>query len=333
MQCKLASGAGMSLNEKFITGRLRKRLLRSPVIDGWLCDEEDQLAPERSSLTLDKLPDDAMGIRIPSRQDYAKLTPEAAAWINDGGELEVTVGWPEQLVILRRDGVVVYAEGDPVHFGALPLDAEHSLRRSGYEYLDASTTEVKIELELDCNDEVQTTLLGPAESAKFGPYSVFHERSFDPSDRQSSLRHHGYFVRIRRDANAPIPQPPNLDLLHPLDIESPGKLVELARRYRQLVDDEAMYSEPAEFKEQLKLYEGAGTALEEAVRGVGPSPPTFRRRGETLQVVTASVSRGQRGETLIGRATILLHPTRVMTVSRLQLQSLPGRMRRPHSSA
>lgn len=323
----------MSLNETFITGRLRRRMLRSPMIDGWMCDEQNAHPPERSSLALDKLPDDALGIKIPSRQDYAKLTPEAAKWIQDGSELEVTVGWPEQLVVLRRDGVVVYAEGDPVHFGALPLDAERSLRRSGYEYLDASTAEVKIELEMDFNDEVQTALLGPTESTQFGPYSIFHERSFDPSDRQSSLRHHGYFLRIRRDANAPIPPVQNPNLLHPLDVESAEKLVELARRYHLLVDDEAMYCERAEFKERLKLYEGAGTQLEETVRGVGPNPPSFRRRGESLQVVTASVSRGARGETLIGRVTILLHPTRAMTVSRLQLQSLPGRMRRPASTS
>ena len=66
----------MPFNEKFITGRLKRRMLRAPVIDGWLCDEQQTLPPERTQLALEKLEDEALGLRIPNRQDLAKLSPE-----------------------------------------------------------------------------------------------------------------------------------------------------------------------------------------------------------------------------------------------------------------
>jgi hypothetical protein len=126
----------------------------------------------------------------------------------------------------------------------------------------------------------------------------------------------------------PATRSPHPDLLHPLDVESPAAVVALARRYGYLHEEEAMLAERAEFKGRLALYEGAAVKLEQAVRAVGPDPATLRRRAETVQVVTACLSRGERGQALIGRATILLQPTRIVTVSRLQLDSLPGRMRR-----
>jgi hypothetical protein len=318
----------VSFHEKCVAGRLRRRLLRTPVVDGWLCDEDEARPPERVSVAIEKLDDDAMGVRLPGRPDLARLGPEAAPWIGDGGELDVTVGWPEPMVVLRRGGVVVFAEGDAMHFGALPLDAERSVRRSGHQYLDAAGAEVKVELQMDELDEVTTAVLGPGETARFGPYSIFHERSSDPADRPTALKHHSYGLRIRRDPRAPVPVSPHADMLHPLDVESPHKVVELARRFGYLDEDEAMLCEPGELKERLRLYEGAAGQLEEALRGVGPDPATLHRRGESVRVVTAFVTRGERGQTLIGRATIFLHPTRMMQVSRLHLDALPGRMRR-----
>lgn len=303
-------------------------MLRSAVIDGWFCDEYDSRAPQRATVPMEKLPSDNLGVRLPGESDPAKIGPEAAELLANGEDLEVTVGWPEAMVVVRHQGAVIFAEGDVVHFGAMPLDLEHSIRRAGYEYLDTSGAEVKIELEMDKDDEVSTALLGPGETAQFGPYSIFHERSFDPSDRQSSLRQHSYFLRIRRRREVPATRSPHPDLLHPLDVESPAAVVALARRYGYLHEEEAMLAERAEFKGRLALYEGAAVKLEQAVRAVGPDPATLRRRAETVQVVTACLSRGERGQALIGRATILLQPTRIVTVSRLQLDSLPGRMRR-----
>jgi len=320
----------VSFNEKFITGRLRRRLLRPPAIEGWLCDEQQTSPPERAQLPLEKLADEALGLRAPRGQDLAKLSAEAAAAFEDGDGWEVTVGWPEALVIVRRAGVILYAEGDPVHFGELPLDHVHSIRRSGYEYLDADTPEVKVELAMDTGDQVETVLLGPGESASHGPYRIFHERSFDPSDRKSSLRQHGYFMRIRRAA-PPNPEPPS-PLLHPLDVETAAQVVEMARRAGRLDDDEAMLAEPKVLARRLQLYEGAAAQLEQALRASGPWPATFARRGESVTVETPRVARGDRGETIIGRATLVLHPTRALRVSRIDLDSLPGRMRRAGSS-
>jgi len=320
----------VTFNEKFVTGRLRRRVLRSPIIDGWQCDEHNNRPPQRVKLELVKLGGDALGLRIPGQQDLAKLSAEATQLIADGQDWEVTIGWPEALVVIRRDGVVVYAEGDPMHFGELALDTEHSLRRSGYEYVDEHSPEVKVELAMDHGDQVETVLLGPAERAQHGPYSIFHERSFDPSDRRSSLRHHGYFVRVRRNADAPAPPPRDTGApsTSPLDVDNAAQVVDLARRARKLDADEAMLTETAELARRIKLYEGGPAQLEQAVRACGPDPATFVRRGDAVAVETARVARGQRGQTLIGRATIVLLPTGAMRISRIDVDSLPGRMRR-----
>ncbi len=319
--------------EKFITGRLRKRLLRAPAIEGWRWDEQGLGPPARAKLALESLDDGAMGVRIPDYRDPGRMSAEAAAIVQAAaGELEITVGWPEQLVILRKDGAVIYAEGDVAHFGALPLDPVHTVRRSGYTYINEDSAEVNVELQLDVSDEVTTVLLGPNESTTAGPYTIAHERSYDPSDRPSTLRQHAYYFRVRRAPGAPVPPPPDASVPHPLDVATAEEVIAIARRCDALTDVEALVCEPDILRRHLQRYEGATAQLEESLRACGPHPPTLRRLGETLEVTGARLARGDKGQCIVGRATVCLHPCRTVTVAREQVGTAPGRLRRPSTS-
>lgn len=318
----------MGLNEKFVTGRLRRRVLRAPVIDGWAADERGDRSPVRVAARLERRGDVGYAVRVPGTTHDARLGPAAAEWIDDGGDLEVTVGAPEPLVVLRRAGAVVYGEGDPPHFGPLPLDAVYTLRRTGFAYLDDHGVEVAVGIEIDEGAHVHSAWLDPGATVRIGPYRVDHDRSFDPADRDSVVDHHSYGLRVCRDRTAPVATSPHTDMPHPLDVVDAADVVAIARRFGALDADETLAVESARLARQLGSYEGAAGRLEAALRAVGPEPASFRRLAETVQVVSAYVARGDRGEPVVGRATVLLQPTRTIRVSRLPVDSVPGRLRR-----
>ncbi|HTM20099.1 MAG TPA: hypothetical protein VL172_06325, partial [Kofleriaceae bacterium] len=69
----------MGFNERFVHGRLRRRVLRAPALDGWLADEAGR-PPERTELALKKVEGDCLALPIPeSTGDLARLSPAATA--------------------------------------------------------------------------------------------------------------------------------------------------------------------------------------------------------------------------------------------------------------
>lgn len=318
--------ARLGLNEHFIVGRLKKRVLRAPAVEGWVCAEESVRGPERQSLGFKKQ-GSILALPIPGGSDLAKLSADASAALGGLDHAEVLIGWPEHLVVIRDRGVVVYAEGDVVHFGRLALDSGLAIERTGYEYLSDDGIEVRVELTMTRGDEVSTTLLGPSESAQLGPYAIEHDHSFDPSDRPSGARHHGYEFRVRRTSavSAPIERG---NAPHPLDVTEPQVVVSMARGRGLLDPDEALWAEPNELSARLDRYEGPRQSFEAAVRDAGPTPPTLTRRGDAVVAESARLFRGSGGEARWGRARVALDPTNGITVERDELGTAPGRLRR-----
>ena len=316
----------MKFNERFIAGRLRRRRLRAPLLEGWLCDELGQRPMEAVSIALKKL-DEVLALPIPGERVLVKLSPAATAAALAGESVDLLVGWPETIVIVRSGGVVVQGEGDVVHFGPLALDSRHSVMRSGYEYLADTGSEVRVELTSTAGDDTRTTMLEPGGQLSVGPYSITHDHSFDPSDRPGGIRHHGYSFTVTRSPGvAPPPRPD--DLTHPLDVTDAGTLVDLARSRQLLGADEAVAAEPRQLATLLGHYEGPRQQCEAAIRSTGPDPATLVRRGEVLVVESPCLRRGSHGEALLGRSTITLDPTGEISVSHTDLDTVPGRLRR-----
>jgi len=321
----------MRFNERFVTGRLRRRRLRKPAIEGWLCDEQHTRPPERVKLPLTKLDADSLALPIPGERDNARLGAEATRIAMEHEEVELLLGWPEDLVVVRHQGVVLYGEGDVVHFGELALDTGHRMERTGYEYISDEGTEVRVELALT-GEETRRVLLDPGARENLGPYEIEHDHSFDPSDRPSGARHHGYFLRVRRSPDAPI-EPPAKDATHPLDVDQPTAIVALARTRGLIGDDEALWVEQSVFAQLLTRYEGPRHNLEQAAREADQATPHVLRSGDIAFVESAHVYRGEHGETLLGRATVALEPTGQLRVELSEPQEMPGRLRRRGSVA
>ncbi len=313
----------MGLNERFAVGRVRRRLLRAPVIDGWVADELGHNDARRDKVALDKR-DGGLALSVPGEHDVILLGADASAAVGEDGA-ELLVAWPERIVIVRRDGVVVYADGDVVHFGELALDPTHAIERTGYAYLTATGAEVSVELTATANGERTVTMLGPGASVAVGPYTIEHQQSFDPSDRPSGARHHGYAFRVRRSGGTPVARDARAP--HPLDIDSPGPVTTLARDRGLLGDDEALAAEPQVLSSLLSRYEGPRNNVEETLREAGP-PPSVRHHGDGVVVDSAYLARGDRGEPHLGRLSLTLSPAGTLRVDRADLRSLPGRLRK-----
>lgn len=312
----------MGLNERFAVGRVRRRLLRAPVIDGWVADELGHVDAHRDKVALDKR-DGGLALSVPGERDVVILGEEASAAAGEDGA-ELLVAWPERIVIVRRHGAVVYADGDVVHFGELALDPTHTIERTGYAYLTETGAEVSVELTATAGGERTVTMLGPGQSVTVGPYTVEHQQSFDPSDRPSGARHHGYAFRVRRSG---APAAGDTGAPHPLDVDAPGPVTTLARDRGLLGADEALAAEPEVLAGLLSRYEGPRNNVEAALREAGP-PPSVRRRGDAVVVSSSYLARGDRGEPHLGRLSLTLSPAGTLRVDRADSGSLPGRLRK-----
>lgn len=315
----------MQLNERFVVGRVVRRMLRAPAIDGWLADELAQTPGARTLQPLKKL-GTGLALAIPDQHDLARLGDTASALVATLEQCELLIGWPEHLVIVRSGGAVRYGEGDIVHFGPLALDLDHAIARTGYEYLADTGAEVRVELTATVAGTESVHVLDPGDAITLGPYRIEHERSFDPSDRPSGARHHGYFLRCRREDGAP-PAVRPAGVPHPLDLETAAPIIALARERGLLLDDEALLGEPAVLAALLDRYEGPRQNLEQAL---STSPALARRLGEALAVESPCVMRGAHGEPHHGRATITLDAAGGLRVSRHEHGALPGRVRKRH---
>jgi len=316
----------LALNESFIAGRVRRRLLRSPILEGWHGDERTQGPGKEAAEPLGKVQQGTVGVRIPG--GHAELSQAASAIVSANHDLELLIGWPEHLVIIRQRGMLVHAEGDPVHFGTLYLDPRHRVARTGYRYVADTGVEVAVELTMTAAHNRQAIMLGPGERAQCGDYLIEHERSYDPSDRPSAVPHHAYSITITRasPANALPPHPGDVPL--PIDIASADPVLRGARARGVLGADEALLAEPEEFAERVRQYEGPQATLEESARSHGPWPAEFRRLGDGVEVVAPRVSRGDGGRAVIGRARVRLFPTGDFEIDREDAVTLPGRMRK-----
>ena len=291
--------ARLGLNEHFIVGRLKKRVLRQPIVEGWLCAEEAVRAPTREVLSFKKH-GESLALPIPGGADLAKISSEATAALHAAESAEVLIGWPEHLVVIRSHGVVVYAEGDVVHFGRLALDREVAIERTDYEYLSDDGIEVRVELTMTNGETATTALLGPSDTTEIGAYHIEHGHSFDPSDRPSGARHHGYEFRVRRSGAVTAPIAFG-DAPHPLDVVDPSVIVAIARSRGLFDADEALWAEPDELSARLDRYEGPRQSFESAVRDAGPTPPTLTRSGDAVIAESARLFRGSHGEAMWGR--------------------------------
>ncbi|HTM20610.1 MAG TPA: hypothetical protein VL172_08890, partial [Kofleriaceae bacterium] len=241
-------------------------------------------------------------------------------------DVVLLIGWPEQRLVVRRRGVGVHAEGDVVHFGRLALDERHAIERTGYQYVADTGIEVRVELALQTGGRTEPALIEPGGRAELGPYVIDHGHSFDPSDRPSGARAHGYTFTVHRH-DPPPATPPGDGAPHPLDVSAPGPVLALARRRGLLGADEALADDADTFAALLDRYEGPRQKLEEAVRVAAP-PAALARRGETVVVESAHLHRGDKGEARHGRALLALDPTGGLTITRIDVGTMPGRLRK-----
>ncbi len=317
----------MRFNERFVAGRVRRRRLRKPLLEGWLCDEARTRPPEKVQLALTKLDDRGLALPIPGERDNVRLGPEASRLASARDAIELFLGWPEDIVIVRERGVLIYGHGDVVHFGELALDRGHRMERTGYEYLAEEGPEVRVELSLTGGGETRRVMLDPGGHESLGPYDIEHEHSYDPSDRPGGARHHGYFLRVKRRPDAPADQLEK-DSIHPLDVAEPAVVVALARSQGLLGADEALWLEPTIFSTLLGKYEGPRNKLERAAEELDPAQTHVLRSGEVALVESAHLQRDVHGEARLGHATIALEPTGQVRVTVGESQKLPGRLRR-----
>lgn len=313
----------MRLNQHFVVGRIKKRLLRPPAVDGWRGDQSGR-GPQRAQIGFSKA-DDGLMLAPDGASDPVRIPAELAARLEPG--LEIVVGWPLAHVVLRGAGVLVAAEGDVTHFGRCYLDAQHAIERTGYEYLAGEGVEVRVELSLIAGDQTRTVMLGPDESTSLGAYRIRHLRSFDPGDRPGPVRHPAYAFQVERAGDTP-PPPRPARIPHPLDVTGATEVAAAARAAGLLHADEALTAEPDQLAKRLARYEGPRHALEETLREVGPSPPTFIREGEVVAVECARLFRGSHGEPHYGRARLVLHPAGIIEIERSELGQAPGRLRK-----
>ncbi len=256
---------------------------------------------------------DGLAMPIPGKSELAPLGPEATQIALAHSEIELLLGWPTAIVTLRREGAVLYGEGDLLHLGELLLDRDHRVRRTGH------TVGNDIELALTAQGTTERVLLSLGGRASVGPYSIVRLHSRDIDER-------AIFLRVRRSADTPAPALP-ANHSHPLDVERPEQVVALAREQELLDADEALWLEPRAFAEFLKLFEGPTKRVEQMVREAGATP--FVRSGESVVTECGYVSRAEHGAGVaVGLITMSLEPTGRIAIVRGWEKEVPGRLRR-----
>jgi hypothetical protein len=346
---------------RFVVGRLARHVLRPDTIEGVLGDDAGG-AQQAGSFALRRQPGGRLGLEAPGA-DVLSISPDGAQVIAQAGPGAVLlVGWPEEVLVIRRGGAVIYGEGDIVHFGDLPLDPLRTLRRIGFDYLAEQGADVRVTLELDERGDVDveralkrggflggsrpdtpleasvaleaakavsdTRRLAPGEQARFGPYELSCERAYDFERRHiAGEMGHAYFFKLRRQGEDPVGLRP-AGLPDPFAVTQGLELVTLARRMGLLDADEVLTGEPA-LAEWISAYEGPRGALEKELRAAGPSAPQLRWRGDVLEAHAARLARGDGGAPSVSRAVISLAPVGLPRVSRSAGTLQPGRMRRP----
>ncbi len=352
---------------RFVVGRLTRRMLRADAIEGWLGDDEGG-EQKRGTFALRKQPGNRLSLDAPGA-DVLSISSEGTDAIAAAGNSDVVllIGWPEQILVVRRGGPVTYAEGDVVHFGDLALDPMRILRRTGFDYIAEQTSEVRVHLELEERGAIQpdralrrlgfsggdrgggpstesstpipdggpppaslydTIRLAPGQSTRFGAYELANERSYDHGRRHvAGQTGHAYFFRLRRLGEEPVGSR-DRNLPDPFATSDGAEVVRCARRLGLLDDDEVLTGEPA-FTEWLGLYEGPRGALEKELRAAGPAVPQLRWRGDVLEAHAARLGRADGGAPMVGRAVVSIAPVGLPRVTKTTVAILPGRLRRP----
>jgi hypothetical protein len=345
---------------RFVVGRLEHRLLRSPVIAGWLGGED--VAATRGAWPLAKLSGGGALLQVPAAPGVV-LSPTALAAL-EGPSPSVLVGWPETIVVVRHAGVVVLGDGDIVHFGDLSLDGQRVLRRLGFEYVSQTGGDVAVDMELeersamdparllrrsgfDAGDRVtpamaaaqsiqpreavlDTVRMVPGQTVRAGPYELTLDTAIDHSKRPiAGDAGHGYAYRLRRKSEDVVaPRPTGFP--DPLEVLAAEPVIAAARRHGLLDEDEALAGEPDRLTALIGRIEGARGRVPEEMASVGPSPPRLRRLGDNAIAEAARLSRGPDGAPLLGRVAITLFPVGLPVVRREDVRALPGRLRKRH---
>ncbi len=316
---------------------------------------------------LRKQPGGRLGLEAPGADVLSISSEGTQAIASAGAEVVLLVGWPEEILVVRRGGSVMYAEGDVVHFGDLALDPMRTLRRTGFDYITEHAAEVRVHLELEERGAIQpdramrrlgfaggdraggpsaeatpqppdngpqqssvydTIRLAPGQRTRFGAYELVNERSYDHDRRHvAGQTGHAYFFRLRRVGEDPVGAR-DKNLPDPFTVKDGTELVAAARRLGLLEEDEVLTGESA-LSDWLGLYEGPRGALEKELRAAGPSTPQLRWRGDILEAHAARLGRGDGGAPMVGRAVVMLAPVGVPRVNRTTATVLPGRLRRP----
>jgi hypothetical protein len=332
--------------------------MRGEILDGWLGDDGDG-EQKKVELDLLALPKRVISLALGGGETIRlQVSAEAHDALSGGGEdTTLLLGWPEPVVVIRQRGVVVRAEGDILHFGDLVLDEVRTLRRVGYDYVDAESAAIRVHLELEERAAIDpsrafrrlgftggqrershgATAAGPlrdqavldaGSQTRFGPYLLHHTGSFEHQRRPIQGRvGHGYDFRLERVADE---RPAGLadDGLDPFRGPEPVAIVQAARARGELDAEEILAGEPA-LSRWLLAFEGARGALEQAMRETAPMAPQPWRMGESLEIHTARLSRAPNGAAIVGRAVITLHPLGALKVARTSELTLAGRLRRP----
>lgn len=343
---------------RFVVGRVEHRLLRGPAVNGWIGEEGG--ASRRGSYALSRISGGGALLAVPSAPGV--VLSAAAMSALEGNLVTAMIAWPELTVIVRHAGVVVHGEGDIVHFGDLALDGLRVLRRVGFEYLHAAGADVSVEMQLEERSAVDasralrrsgfdtvaqrtgpapvttapreasvldTVRMIPGDSARFGPYELWLERSYDHARRPTAGESgHGYHYRLRRRSEDVVAgRGRESGFPDTLALETPEPVIAATRGAGLLDEDEALAGEP-ELALRLGRFEGARARLESELAAAGPVPPRLRRHGDAVVIEAARLARGPHGEALVGRAEIVLGPVGLPAVHRGDATVVPGRMRK-----
>jgi hypothetical protein len=354
---------------RFVVGRLSRRMLRADAIEGYLGD--DAGGPEtRGTFVLRKQPGSRLGLEAPGA-DVLSISAEGTAALaaGAGSDVVLLIGWPEQIFVVRRGGAVMYGEGDVVHFGDLALDQMRTLRRTGYDYITETSSEVRAHLELEERGAIQPDramrrlgFAGGDRGVNQAAVDAMTPQPSDPGPAATSVydtirlapgqktrfgayelvnersydheRRHvagqtGHAYFFRLRRVGEDPVGSRDKSLPDPFLVKDGTELVAAARRLGLLDEDEVLTGESALGEWLTLFEGPRGALEKELRAAGPASPQLRWRGDVLEAHAARLGRADGGAPLVGRAVVTLAPVGLPRVVRTTATILPGRLRRP----